>query len=1251
MFFIKNNLFIKIILMKMNKLLEFLSFLFFILLGNSFSNCKERFKFECEKKANNFQDDLINSYLSQNYSPINSNNFNYFEQKEIEKTINPGEVQSLFIFNEFIYTFDLNLSNYTNNSLLVHFYPLDCIIAVVVKENSNIKIETISNYEFNSFYAIIPEDELATAKFKIKILKNTINDYNINRTLHLIINSFEYINDANLIIKEKEPILLNFNHTLDKINLLYNLGKKEENDNFPISISFYVKERVKFKITVSNNEDKIIEKDISYIDRILVDKSILPINTSFLIISIERNEEKDAVMITKIIEDYSTPIYFQKNILNIEFIPTGLHHQNYYMEIFKGEEGEIILNNKRYIGDLYARLVKKTGNNDNIIYDISEYPKEDDSFEHLNYNKYSLNLVLNRSIIENECEEGCYLLFSYSSKYLNTQIINEKKIIGIEFTLLGIIYEEEDNRAQIVDIPLNEYIFGIFESLSINIHYFSVYIPYNSSNLLFEFHFKNIDVYGKKGIKRFNIYNAKRFFENYKGDFIDYLSVDDFELDYLGGQYITFAISYNNNDFSRVEQKYYYFRILQKNPSNDFLVYPLDTNIVNLCKTNESANFSCFFIIDNIYKDLYYDLIINAYGNENIIYTAWFLDDNDNSYPLDINKLNNKKIKIKNDKGFCKIDKNIYVDSKYILINIHTTLRKEEELKILTTFYENATFLPTINLYSFILIYLNPNATCPFNTYSIGDFEYRIIINNTEGDGEICTDKCSIQNFQLKITGKRILSFPIKEEMRTINFHNKKDDNQSVFKVKISYEFKNQLIKELTFGSDLEDEKDKVFPIAYFLKEIEYNGSDINIHFDLSNLNETKEEKDIKIKGYALEYDLIQEIKNIKFFRHFSEGLINGKFDERSNYGLIVFDKDIGKDMYSEDQYYLILIESKTINSNISLAINAISKNDSQFSLPLNKYISGSFNLKNSNIQSQLYYINSDNEENNFTIEFSSNYDNIELDLNNITKIGEDADKGYGGFQKYYVNINFSEHNEHSFIVKLKENKLLNDNNENNENNNNPLETANYILRYYITDEEQDFKDKFNFIGTKKVENNKLQIHIENKNANMNFTGKYNFTYIFNIYKNKELFQYEKLNTIAAINSKNIYSKIIHDNKIFNVTNFNITNQILENNYNGSVFIIIQNIKDKNQKYYYSYSFDISEEKKKKDKKKLSESGIIVFIVALISIIIIIIISIKYIQVLLKTKNLEEKVNSVSFLSEDNDDEEEKNKNDTITFI
>ena len=96
--------------MKIKKLLDYLSMLFFyIILGNSYSNCKERFKLECEKKANDFQNDLIYSYLSKSFSPLNSNYFNYFEQKEREGSINPGEVQSFSLFNEYIYTFDLNL--------------------------------------------------------------------------------------------------------------------------------------------------------------------------------------------------------------------------------------------------------------------------------------------------------------------------------------------------------------------------------------------------------------------------------------------------------------------------------------------------------------------------------------------------------------------------------------------------------------------------------------------------------------------------------------------------------------------------------------------------------------------------------------------------------------------------------------------------------------------------------------------------------------------------------------------------------------------------------------------------------------------------------------------------------------------------------------------------------------------------------------------------------------------------------------
>ena len=161
---------------------------------------------------------------------------------------------------------------------------------------------------------------------------NSKNDYNKNRTFHLIINSFEYINDTNLIIKEKEPTLLNFNKTIDKINLSYNLAN-EKIYIHPISISFFIKERVKFEITITNNEGESSTKIVAYTDRILIDTNFITKNNNscinIYIKKIEKN--KDAVLIDKVIGDYETPIYFQKNILNIEFIPSRNSYQYYYM--------------------------------------------------------------------------------------------------------------------------------------------------------------------------------------------------------------------------------------------------------------------------------------------------------------------------------------------------------------------------------------------------------------------------------------------------------------------------------------------------------------------------------------------------------------------------------------------------------------------------------------------------------------------------------------------------------------------------------------------------------------------------------------------------------------------------------------------------------------------------------------------------------------------------------------------------------
>ena len=117
-------------------------------------------------------------------------------------------------------------------------------------------------------------------------------------------------------------------------------------------------------------------------------------------------------MIVKVIGDYSTPIYFQKNILNLGFIPSNISNQYYYMEVFKGEYGEIVLNNKRYNGILIYKIITKEEANKNKIDSSSNiYPKREEKnnidSNLLKFNEYSQKIKFN-SINTNNCEDGCY---------------------------------------------------------------------------------------------------------------------------------------------------------------------------------------------------------------------------------------------------------------------------------------------------------------------------------------------------------------------------------------------------------------------------------------------------------------------------------------------------------------------------------------------------------------------------------------------------------------------------------------------------------------------------------------------------------------------------------------------------------------------------------------------------------------------------------------------------------------------------
>ena len=1199
----------------------------YILLANAFINCKERYIYENQERTNYLKSDIFSSYFRSNILSFSKNNDYFNDNSDIEpeiiyKSINPLEVQTELLFNEKIYIF--NLTDYTESKkLLIHFYPLDCQIKISGEyNNEKLKIERIINYDNDAFYAIIEGNKIKLVEFKIKVLINSIDDYKNNRTYHLVINSLEYINDSNLNIKELEPTFLyfnnNFNNEIKKISLLYKFNGIRD---YPISLSFFIKERVKFNITVSNGIKKF-ERTIAYIDRILIDTNFFPKNKGDIIeISIVKIEkEKNAVLIAKVIEDYTKPKYFQKNILNIEFIPTNVTYQYYFIEVFKGEEGEIVLNNKRYDGILKSLLIKKKEGEDtdecNILYNSKCYPKEDE-INLFDYNEYSQTLYIYSDETEN-CEDGCYLLITYFSRYLNNTI---QKIKGTEFSLLSRIVNQKDSSPQIVNIPLNEYIFGTLEELPINNHYYSVYIPDNTYNTktILEIHEYNIEIYHKDGCIRYNINKMDKLNEVTENANIE------LELNYYQSQYISFSF---NRDFYG-ENSQYYFRILQLNTTNP--LYSLDTNKVNLCETTEiKGNYSCFFLIKNTYKDFYNDLIIYAYGNKKVkSYFAWPERKYNDYYSIDVSNLNRSKA-INETETFLKIYNKSSID--YIIIEIQSDYL--ETLNILTNYYDEKAFFPSLQIYSYQLFYLYKE-TSNFNFDFYLKDQYRIIIRNSAGTGKIFFGNNKIKN--LTISGKKILSFYIKKQMGSIYV---KTEGHLAFNMKIDYEFKNGTLKELNFG--YESRREGTFPMVFYLKDVEYKGADINFYFDFDyNYKKEYNSKNgdfIIIKGYIVDFEDIKFLNTIveddiiSYME--SRTSISGRYDERTNNGFIAFnEEDLGNNEFGKDIYYLIIIFCNTYPE-LSLETLALSKDDSQLSIPINKYISGSFYLNKRRKKSQKYYIQDiyDNDfGNNFIIEFSSNYKNMELIYNeSIIKCMKNKENE-GGFQKYSIYINYSsKKNENFFEVSInnKKNVIFD------------LEQANYILRYYYdyNNNTQILKYSFgfshNFMPNKISKKKSYNLIIKNKNKNQNLNESYKFSYFLTIYDKKQIKKDELINTVAPISSN-----IIESNKSFwNQSQDNLIYHLdklsLDEEYAVSFFVKID--KD-DQKLYYNYYFDISTKKK----------TLLYLIIGLsfLIIILIIIFIFFYRRFKKKNKSLKEKVQAISFSSGINEDVIDKTKN------
>ena len=610
-------------------------------------------------------------------------------------------------------------------------------------------------------------------------------------------------------------------------------------------------------------------------------------------------------------------------------------------------------------------------------------------------------------------------------------------------------------------------------------------------------------------------------------------------------------------------------------------------------------------------------------------------------YSMNLKDLNYTIKSVYNNTRFFKIEN--YQSSKFIVINIQSS--KNETITILTSFDVNTFIFPPIQIYSYQLVYLNDNKNFTIYVEQNSTKNFRILINNTFGNGEINfnfnsnSNSSSLNNYNSLISGNRILSLVIQEQMKTINIFNKNyKSSPLLFSIKVVYELKNQILEELYFNNEYKGET-KASPIQYFLKEIQYEGADINFYIKNRYLNES----DLIIRGYILKYDLMKLIADRTFLQLDFGNEIKGKFDNRTNIGLLSF--EIGKDSQQYDCYYLIEIVSANVSllPQITLDIFATSKNPSQFSMPIKKYISGSFDLTKEKNQKQRYYINDaqNSSSNDFIIELSSNYENIDISFSNDIGRNYNGTFKNGGIRKYLVNINKTNKENNYFDIIV--------NNTHNNLGNGYCKSANYLIRYYQSNVQII---NYTAVLSAEIKKNGHYHTLTIKNGNSgNISGDYYITCIFSIYEKDRILIGESINTTAFIESEKKYLEIRNLTKPFTEVSFNLTDIKDDEEYKGSVFIIFRNISDEGQISYYSFDFNIIDaDAKNKDKKWVKLIAVIIGIVfAIIIIIAAIVCIVKYRKMSEKNRTLEQRVNEISFSSDALREEEEEGSR--ITFV
>ena len=1076
---------------------------------------------------------------------------------------------------KYIYYTKRNVFTFTNtselNNLSVNFYSIDCDIHI--STNTTTKNANITEIKKDITSIIIKNHKISTIKLLVEPKINSGNNDNNKdlKTCPVVINSL-YINDFEINIKEKESMALTFTESIPYIILLYKI--QNLNENSFITLSFIVDENNIFNIDINNEMNRNISSNFN----IFLDYSKLSnIENDTLTIKIMLNKENildekyNVALIFKLIESNSISI-LRKNILNLGFTTSKQVNQYYYLEIVKGEEGEIMLHNKRLYGELFGIIKPKSNINP---YNESQYIKEY-KYNQLQFEPHTLKLSF-KSYQTEQCEEGCYLFITYI--HYNDEYSPK---VGFEYTLLARIWDEEEINPQIIDIPFNEYIFGTFEENSINHHYYSLYIPNDTESIIIQYEGISIEGfigYGKRKLNTLRILNNTHNLNLEDNQMIiKYNKSKLNELKIYNYISFTFRIKYYLKKMFSI----YYFRILILKKGENNIIYPLDSNIGNFCAPKKEENkYYCYCLLKNNYNEFSLNYSISTSNNYDRLTYNYFKIINGEIIGKKFDKYASQE-----NYGNASLVKFIFGNEK--IVNILSMLSISKEI-IFPQIY-------SLQMYNFM--------NNKIFSFTISQ-KLLLTLNYISGKGVIkYYDLKFFENSNYK--GKPIF-FMLNETTKNLTF----DCKELIFYTKVEEINK---IKKITKGETLRDIVTSVkLPIYYYIKNEEEEINNQKVHFRIKFPKYRNETALFVINGYIMNETEFNSLKYINEEFVDLKNPIKGSYDICFRNGILNINNTIKK-----GDYILIKIDSysKFIYGEIIIEIMTMLKNDGNYILPINSYITDIYD-SSENKSYKIVIDEEDIENNDILVEFIPDNSRITLrkfaeNENNKIKM-EDITDNNGIAQKYKIT-DFN----NDFILKI--------------DVPHEISYSNYILRYYFNEKQKKQYYELNKDFMKIKENNDDIVLEFNIIQISNITDSI-FLKIFGIlYKNETDIKNEFINTSETINKQIIKNQTFTTNNLNFKLYFSDIRSIANNNYsfNLQIKIGIENEIFNENLYMYKLPINLEEEFGTKNEVPIFWI-IIISLLALIIIAIIAVLVYRIINLKMKNNNLQEKILTSSF--------------------